>query len=144
MNKLPKSEGQDLLICIEGQIRSMSKDFILTLNACVSDENLRKEILDCSNSAEGNKLEHEFALKTPKHNYVPWIQFNGEHNVDFENKIMDNMLEFLCGLQGETKIEGCNNNATRANYIFDKNKIKNKSCLKNISSVSSTLKFLDS
>ena len=38
-------------------------------------------IMSCANSAKGNSLEHEMAVKTdalePSHRYVPWVTING-------------------------------------------------------------------
>jgi interferon gamma-inducible protein 30 len=107
LNRLGKNEGHDLLICVEGNIRQLSKDFVKTLEHCVSDANLRTDILNCASSQEGNQLEHQVAQATPTHNYVPWVHFNGEHNVDIENKILSNMLEFLCDLRGDYSLKAC-------------------------------------
>jgi interferon gamma-inducible protein 30 len=98
---LDKSQGHDFLICIEGNIRSFSKDFEKTLAHCIDDKSLRAEILNCASSDEGNKLQHEAAQKTPAHDYVPWVHVNGEHDKEVENKILSNMLDYLCELQGK-------------------------------------------
>jgi interferon gamma-inducible protein 30 len=95
LNHLSENEGKNFLICIEGNIVKLSKNFDKAVEVCVSDENTRKNILECANGSEGNKLMHEVAQKTPKHNYVPWVHFNGEHDVNKENKILSNMLDFL-------------------------------------------------
>lgn len=95
LNHLSENEGKNFLICIEGNILRLSKNFEKAVDQCVSDENTRKIILQCANGDEGNKLLHEVALKTPKHNYVPWIHVNGEHDVNKENKILKNMLDYL-------------------------------------------------
>jgi len=45
------------------------------------------DIIACSNDEEGIQLHHEMGVKTdalnPPHSYVPWVTFNGEHDVNF-------------------------------------------------------------
>lgn len=100
LNNTSIDEGQRILVCIEENIVSYGKDFPKTLNHCVTDEDLRAEILNCAYSQEGNFLEHEVAKKTPSdHKYVPWIVVDGEHDVEAESKILSDMVGYLCGLQ---------------------------------------------
>jgi interferon gamma-inducible protein 30 len=101
LSHLDKNAGHDFLICIEGNIRAFSKDFDQTLAHCIDDTSLRTKISECASSIEGNNLQHEAAQKTPAHDYVPWVQVNGQHDKDVENKIISNMLEYLCELQGK-------------------------------------------
>jgi interferon, gamma-inducible protein 30 len=95
LNYFTDDEGKKFLICIEGNILKLSKNFDKAVELCVSDESTRKGIINCANGDEGNKLLHQVAQKTPKHNYVPWIHVNGEHDVNKENKILTNMLDYL-------------------------------------------------
>lgn len=107
LNKIPRKDFHKDLICIEGNVPKVGKDFQKILNICLSDrEDLKNKVLECASSEEGNKLEHEIAQKTPEHNYVPWVHFNGEHNKEIENKILDNMLNYLCSIS-EQKVKGC-------------------------------------
>lgn len=89
------------LLCIEENMGTYWNDFDITLAHCISSEELIKEIMDCVHSDLGNKYQHEMAQRTPEHDYVPWIIFNGEHNKEIEDKILNNMLQFLCSLQPE-------------------------------------------
>lgn len=100
LNLIDKNAGHDFMICIEGSIRQYAKDFNQTLSHCV-DEEMKAKILNCVSLGEGNKLQHEVAQKTPEHNYVPWVHVNGQHVKDVENKILSNMVEYLCELQGK-------------------------------------------
>jgi len=97
LNQLSDDVGKNFLICVDENIKNFSKNFNDTVNFCVSDENVKKSIIDCANGSEGNQLSHEVAQRTPVHKYVPWIHFNGEHNLLIERKIKQNMLGFLRG-----------------------------------------------
>jgi interferon gamma-inducible protein 30 len=68
--------------CLEGQSQILS-----TITQCVKDTNV------------SNPIMHEIAQKTinlnPPHKYVPWITIDGKHDTEIENKLIDNMYEYL-------------------------------------------------
>lgn len=99
LNRLDRNGGHDFLICVEDNIRGFGKDFNQTLTHCVGEDS-KLELYNCAFSEEGNQLQHQAAQKTPQHNYVPWVHFNGKHDVEIENRILTNMLDFLCEIQG--------------------------------------------
>merc|ERR1711957_32784 len=68
------------------------------LKSCVTDTEMHNNIHDCAENAEGNRLQHETALATPTHEYVPWITYNGDNSDKTQNALMDDMTGFLCGL----------------------------------------------
>lgn len=87
------------IICINSNIFIFEKNFDKALDVCVLDIEVYSQIKDCVKSSLGNKLQHEMALKTPKeHNYVPWVTVDGVHDVVAEQKILTNMVEYLCSL----------------------------------------------
>lgn len=149
MNKFDVNGGHAMLICIEGNIRNFDKDFDKTLEHCLPDPDIRNEIITCAKGDEGNKLQHEVAQKTPKHNYVPWVEFNGEHDKEKEDQIVANMLKYLCDISGQ-QIEGCQDVLSMMSF----NSIRDKTChntwgahLENVEDyhihVTETLKFLE-
>jgi interferon gamma-inducible protein 30 len=127
LQKMDKLTSYEFIVCFESTVRK-TKDFVNALNNCVSDEELRKRILECGTSAEGNNLQHLIAKITPaEHKYVPWVTVNGVHQEDVENKILHSLSEYVCDLQTE-KLEGCKKRVSR---LFETNFLekKNKRCL---------------
>jgi interferon gamma-inducible protein 30 len=122
--KFDVNGGQAILICIEDNIRKFDKDFEKTLEHCVPDEAIRNEILTCAKNEEGNAYMHENAQKTPKHNYVPWVHFNGQHDKEVEDKVLSNMLSYLCDLSSH-QLEGCQDVLSMVSF----NMLSNKACL---------------
>ena len=106
---ISKNDYFDLMICFAENIFKLSNNFDKTLELCVSDETVRKQIVDCSKSNEGGKLRYEIIQKTPKLTYVPWIQVNGVQNVDKENKIVRGMVDYLCSIRKDEELQGCIN-----------------------------------
>ena len=108
-NIFPKNEFHSFLICLESNILETGKNFDKSAANCISDKSILQEVMDCVNSPLGNILEHIVAQATPSdHKYVPWILFNGVHNTNIENQILNDMTNFLCGLDDETKkLPGC-------------------------------------
>ncbi|KAK3749816.1 hypothetical protein RRG08_063099 [Elysia crispata] len=58
------------------------------------------DILKCSKSEYGNKLEHEMAVKTdalqPPHKYVPWVTVNGVHTAAIESEAEKDIVKLVC------------------------------------------------
>lgn len=86
------------------------------LDSCIIDKELANNIWICSQSQEGNILEHEIAQKTPVHNYVPWLHFNGKHIKEIEYKLKYDMVRYLCSLGDRQSLPGCLNNI-KANFL---------------------------
>jgi len=66
-------------------------------------------ILECVDGAEGNVYEHAIATETPKHNYVPWVIFNGIHNEEIEDKALSNFKALVCSALPNPKPVPCLN-----------------------------------
>jgi interferon gamma-inducible protein 30 len=108
LNKMHKNKAHETIICIQGNLRDFGKDFVATLKYCVPEEGIRNDLLTCAHGSEGNNLQHELVQKTPKEiEYVPWIVFNGKHDEEVEKKIILNMLDFLCSLEGNSSLPVC-------------------------------------
>jgi interferon gamma-inducible protein 30 len=135
LEHLPREEGHNFLICLEGNIRRLSKNFDKALEYCVSEQNVRKTISVCAKGTEGNNLMHIVAQKTPYHNYVPWIHFNGVHDVNIENQILSYMLEFLRGQYEDAT-------TSDAAFLETSASNKNKTCYNQFVSSLEKLNFL--
>eukprot|EP00827_Trimyema_finlayi_P000581 TRINITY_DN111_c0_g1_i1.p1 TRINITY_DN111_c0_g1~~TRINITY_DN111_c0_g1_i1.p1 ORF type:complete len:241 (+),score=97.34 TRINITY_DN111_c0_g1_i1:3-725(+) len=107
--------SSDFIICLEKEVKEPQyfKDFDKAAAACESILKIDlTSVKECMKSDKGNELEHQVADKTdalqPPHNYVPWITVNGNHYVDDENKIIENMLGYVCSAyKGPIIIDAC-------------------------------------
>jgi interferon gamma-inducible protein 30 len=102
INIMGKYLSSGLLICIEENIFESGEDFEKVLKNCTNDEELSNQILSCTGDKTGNTWEHHMAQKTEAHDYVPWVIVDGIHDVDAENKILNNLTDYLCNLPGKT------------------------------------------
>lgn len=97
LNTVDKKKAYDFIICVDEHIYKMDKDFDKTLDLCLAnDEEAKNIIKKCVASDYGNKYQHEMALKTKAHKYVPWILVNGVHDVDAENEIIASLTNYIC------------------------------------------------
>lgn len=126
INLLGRVESYKVIVCIEENIKRLDRDFNKTLEACV-DKDTRDKIMDCFNSDLGNKYQHEMAQKTPEHKYVPWIITDGVHDIDAENRMLENMIEYLCSISPDKCIS-----QRRSNFLQLHSKKRNyKKCFNN-------------
>ena len=102
INIIGKYLSGSLLICIEENILQMDKNFTRVLDYCLEDKDLMNQLLTCAQSKTGNTWEHYMAQKTEYHQYVPWILVDGIHDVEIENRILNNMTDYLCNLPGKS------------------------------------------
>jgi len=65
------------------------------------------DIKACAEGPNGNFFQHIIASETPKHDYVPWIIFNGVHNEDIQNKAQSNLKKLVCDSIPGTKPAPC-------------------------------------
>jgi interferon gamma-inducible protein 30 len=98
LSKLSYENGLNFMVCFDGAIVKFSKDVKKALEECIENQQLHDDIISCADNMEGNNLMHIAAQKTPEHKYVPWIHFNGKHDIDIENRILSDMNEYLCSL----------------------------------------------
>ena len=81
--------------------------------ACAKKLGLNFTLVDtCMTTDEGNRVQHEVAVKTnnlnPPHQYTPWILVNGVHTQDIQNAIYADMLSYVCKVyKGPIKIKAC-------------------------------------
>jgi interferon gamma-inducible protein 30 len=106
-SKMDKETFHTFLICLEGYLDTVGYDFNKATFHCISDHATANTILNCAAGDEGNRLEHEVAVSTPVHTHVPWIVFNGVHDPQTENSILQDMVSFLCNYMADPTIPGC-------------------------------------
>lgn len=96
--------------------RDPHQDYDRVVEGCAIIANISghatKEIKDCYKGLEGNKLEHEMAIKTgllsPAHEYVPWIVVNGKHTDEIQDAVYDSLFGYVCdNYKGPDKSEEC-------------------------------------
>ena len=87
------------LICIESNVKKFDKDFDKIMEYCFSDDmTLYKQIQECVSSDIGNVYQHQMAQKTDvNHHWVPWVVVDGVHDEDIEEKIIESLVDYLCG-----------------------------------------------
>ena len=104
--------------CIEhnDESRDPTQDYFKVAIACAELADLADDVVsnmqDCATGVEGNRLEHEMAVKTdsldPPHKYVPYIVVNGNHTDDIQNAVTDSLLNYVCNAYtGSDKSPGC-------------------------------------
>jgi len=79
---------------------------------CAGLLNLNYEpVSRCVSGAEGNRLQHQMALKTnalnPPHQYLPWFTINGEHSSEIQTQLLNNMLSYVCDMYTGVKPNAC-------------------------------------
>ena len=95
---LGRKKSYETIICIESNIYNLDDDFDKTLELCLqNDQNALNEVKNCVASDMGNYYEHQMAQKTGDHSWVPWVVVNGVHDEVVENKIIDNLIDYICG-----------------------------------------------
>ena len=99
-------KSYETILCIESNIENYDLNFDNTLEFCLkNDQKILQEIKNCVESDMGNLYEHQMAQKTEEHNHVPWIVVNGIHDEDTENKIIESLIDYICG-DDKTKCYG--------------------------------------
>ena len=104
--------------CIENnnEARTGHIDYEGIITKCAAGafvtDSIKNSILGCYNSAEGNSLEHQMALATPRnHEYVPWIiapVAGGVHDDAIQNSIQSSLLDYVCAnYTGNDKSSAC-------------------------------------
>ena len=105
INIMGRVESYEVLICIEENVYKFEKNFNELVKHCVENDQTLEKIKTCVTSDMGNRWQHEMAQKTTEHKWVPWVVVNGVHDEVVENKILNNMVDYLCSLPGSQ----CNN-----------------------------------
>lgn len=105
---LGQERGLDHTICLFEQVsyQGYQTDFVSAAQTCAPDAS--NAIIDCARGAKGNQLQHQVAQKTGYHNHVPYVLVDGQHNSQYEDEIINNMVGFLCRYMDLVdKVEGC-------------------------------------
>ena len=132
VKNFPQSISHPFIICLEKYIHSFASDFTKATNYCLNDKTLSDYVWNCTNSDNGNRLQHEVADFTdnvnPPHKYVPWILVDGKHDPVVEDAIINDMLGYLCKLTNN-RIKACYKRGKFLDSLFLKN--SGSKCYKN-------------
>jgi len=101
----------DWLICVEGDVRT-TQNFDVSGQNCSEEHGLDwTEVQKCATGELGMRLTHKAAAATNNLNphlaYVPYIVVNGKHDVQAENEINDDFVQWACQNYGGDKPSVC-------------------------------------
>ena len=98
IQKMGRVNSYSAILCLESNIEEYDFDFDKTLEFCFKeDQTTLDEIKTCVSSDMGNLYEHQMAQKTESHFWVPWVVVDGVHDIDVENKILESLIDYVCG-----------------------------------------------
>ncbi|RUS84450.1 hypothetical protein EGW08_007834 [Elysia chlorotica] len=93
----------NIIQCIEEDfVITMGYDWKDTLRKCSDGVDVAK-ITACTQGKEGNALEHQVALRTGPHDYVPWILIDGKQDAG----ALNNLLASVCKAYKGTPPKEC-------------------------------------
>ena len=59
-----------------------------------------EKIQTCTNSRQGNQLQHAYAVQTnktkPADAFVPWVTLNGNHTDEIQDKAQTDLIGLIC------------------------------------------------
>ena len=92
-------KDNEIIICVNKYIFRHRLNFDRTFYQCVNkNKTIANKIFDCIDTKKGNLFQHEMALRTKKHDSVPWVVINDEHDYYAQGRIIKNLTDYLCGL----------------------------------------------
>ncbi|XP_005090370.1 gamma-interferon-inducible lysosomal thiol reductase [Aplysia californica] len=92
------------IVCFEKNVDYKSQAWKEALEKCGKRYDMPvEEIASCVTTKLGNTLEHEMALRTGPHQWVPWLILNGVHTP----QAGDNLLRAVCKAYKGPKPKGC-------------------------------------
>jgi len=53
-------------------------------------------IKKCSQSKQGNELQHKMGVATPKHSFIPWIRVNGKMGGETQKQAVKDLRKLVC------------------------------------------------
>jgi interferon gamma-inducible protein 30 len=105
-----KQQANKALVCMFTAVNAKSSNFPQSLIDCSKKYNFNaSDVKACATNLEGNGLQHQAALATPKHNGVPWPVVEGKFltNAD-RTMINENVMKYACrNYVGSVKLPGC-------------------------------------
>lgn len=103
------TQGLPFILCLEQN----STNWITQGQKCAGSLSMDwNRINACATGEEGVKYMVELAQATealvPAHQYVPWINVNGQHSSTSESAVENNMVKYVCSIYtGPEKIDAC-------------------------------------
>ncbi|EGR27833.1 hypothetical protein IMG5_188040, partial [Ichthyophthirius multifiliis] len=112
-----KLSNLKLINCLEVNIKTNHRLFDQSfIQKCGDELNIEPQYLqniqECANSQEGVDQYLKMAELTerlsPSNEYVPWIVVDGVHDEQFEEQVIQNMVQFVCQrYDGDINVEAC-------------------------------------
>jgi len=117
------------LHCIEqhDDNRDPEQDYESVALACATSLGIDISIMDaihsCVISKEGNRYEHDMAVKTeslqPPHTYVPYVVANGVHTEQIQTAVTQSLFDYVCHTyQGSQRSTQCPYTSIDSDYDF--------------------------
>ncbi|GIY59768.1 gamma-interferon-inducible lysosomal thiol reductase [Caerostris extrusa] len=82
-----------------------------SLEKCIGDLDLRRQVKKCVTSPMGKNLEYQMAKKTeslnPAQSFIPWVTINGQGSNDINNKAIADLMTVICNEIADEKPEAC-------------------------------------
>ena len=105
-----KQEANRALVCMFTAVNAKAKNFPEALTDCSKTYSFSaSDVQACATNLEGNGLQHQAALATPKHNGVPWPVVEGKLLTDFDRTLInENVMKYACrNYAGDVKLQAC-------------------------------------
>lgn len=94
------------LVCVAQSMQSQWGDVESKVYNCLEDE--EKELVRSCVDTQSSEVMHDIATRTKDHKYVPWIMLDGVHSDEIQEKLGDDMVDYLCKLNDLVgKVQGC-------------------------------------
>jgi len=99
--------GGDDMVRISARDASIA-DMIADGKQCASEAKLNwTAINECVGDWRGNLVQHAVAKATPKHDYVPWVIFNGRHTEKLQEAAEKDLFKLVCQFLHHPKPFAC-------------------------------------
>ena len=105
-----KEQANKALVCMFTAVDAKASNFNQSLIDCSKKFNFNSsEVWACANNQEGNKLQHQAALATPKHHGVPWPVVEGKFLTAFDRTLInEDVMKYACRKYvGPVKLPAC-------------------------------------
>ena len=94
------AEGYKDLTHMISLVSKRKADIVAAIKEKQKNEVDFEKIQNCTNSRQGNQLQHAYAVQTentkPKDGFVPWVTLNGNHTDEIQDRAETDLIRLLC------------------------------------------------